>query len=77
MRPVRRLTIAAAALAALAAGLSGGALAAEEPFGRHVSMCAHELGQRAGAPAVTCTHDGTTMTFATFGAMVQHMRELH
>ena len=77
MHPARRLTIAAAALAALGAGFSGSALAADEPFGRHVSMCAHELGQRADAPAVTCTHDGATMTFATFGAMVQHMREMH
>ncbi|MEP7335912.1 MAG: hypothetical protein ABI717_09040 [Actinomycetota bacterium] len=76
MRPIRRLTIAAAA-AALAAGISGNALAADEPFGRHVSMCAHELGQRADAPAVACTHGGITMTFDTFGAMVQHMREHH
>ena len=76
MHAVRRLTIAAA-VAALAAGVSGTAFAAEEPFGRHVSMCAHELGQRADAPAVTCTHDGMTMTFTTFGAMVQHMRDMH
>lgn len=74
MHPVRRLTIAAAALAA---GLPGSALAAEEPFGRHVSMCAHELGQRVDAPVVACSHDGTTMTFATFGAMVEHMLETH
>lgn len=76
MRPVRRLTIAAA-VAVLAAGSTGTALAAEEPFGTHVAMCAQELGKRAGAPAVTCAHDGMTMSFATFGAMVQHMRELH
>lgn len=76
MRPIRRLTIAAA-VAALAAGVSGTAFAADEPLGRHVSMCAHELGKRADTPAVTCTHDGMTMTFATFGAMVQHMREMH
>lgn len=76
MRPVHRLTIAAA-LAVLAAGSTGTALAAAEPFGTHVSMCAQELGKRAGAPAFTCTHDGMTMSFATFGAMVEHMRELH
>lgn len=77
MHPIRRLTLAAVAVAALAAGVSGTAFAAHEPLGRHVSMCAQELGQRADAPVVTCTHDGMTMTFATFGAMVQHMRELH
>lgn len=76
MRPVR-LTIAVTAVAALAAGVSGNASAGEEPFGQHVSMCAHELGKRADTPAVTCTHDGMTMTFATFGAMVQHMRDMH
>ena len=68
MRSIRRLTIAAAAAAALAAGVSGTASASEAPFGQDVSMCAHELGQRAAAPAV--------MTFATFGAMVQHMRDM-
>jgi hypothetical protein len=77
MRPVYRLTIAVAAVAAFAAGVSGNAFATEEPFGRHVSMCAQELGKRADAPAVTCTHDGITMTFANFGAMVQHMHEHH
>ena len=77
MRPIRRLTIVAAAVAALAAGVSGNAFATDEPLGRHVSMCAHELGQRADTSAVTCTHDGMTMTFATFGAMVQHMRDMH
>ncbi len=77
MRPIRRLTIATAAAAALAAGVSGNAFATDEPFGQHVSMCAHELGQRANTPTVTCTHDGMRMTFANFGAMVQHMREMH
>ena len=76
MRRIRLLAIAAA-VAALATGVSGTAFAAEEPFGQHVSMCAHELGKRADTPAVTCTHDGMTMTFATFGAMVQHMHEMH
>lgn len=76
MRPIHRLTLAAAALA-LTAGVSGNALASGEPLGQHVAMCAHELGARADAPAVTCSHDGMTMTFATFGAMVQHMRAMH
>ena len=40
-------------------------------------MCAHELGARENPPAVTCTHDGMTMTFPTFGAMVDHMRAMH
>ena len=40
-------------------------------------MCAHQLGVRANAPKVTCTHDGMTMTFPNFGAMVKHMQEMH
>lgn len=75
MRSLQLLTIVAAA--AIAAGVTGNASAATEPFGRHVARCAHELGARADAPLVACTHDGTTMTFATFGAMVQHMRDTH
>ena len=71
---MRRLPLLALALT-LAAALTGPATAA--PFGRHVAMCAHELGGRASAPAVTCTHDRMTMTFATFGAMVEHMRTMH
>jgi hypothetical protein len=62
-----------AATATVAAVFAGPASA--EPLGPHVAMCAHELGARTGAPAVTCTHDGAT--FATFGAMVQHMRAMH
>lgn len=77
MRPLYRLIVTASAVAALAVGVSGTAFAAEEPFGQHVSMCAHEIGMRADTPAVTCTHDGMTMTFATFGAMVKHMRDTH
>ena len=64
-----------AATATIAAVFAGSASA--EPFGQHVAMCAHELGARDGAPAVTCTHDGMTMTFANFGAMVEHMRAIH
>ena len=71
-----RLTITAVAAAALAGAASTNAIAAE-PFGQHVSTCAHELSQRADAPAVTCTHDGMTMTFANFGAMVEHMQTMH
>lgn len=70
------LTIAAVAAAALAGAASTNAAAAEPP-GQHVSMCAHELGQRADAPAVTCTHDGMTMSFDSFGAMVKHMQTVH
>ena len=69
------------AAGALALALGGNALGAPSPsadFGQHVAGCAQEhLGQREGAPSVTCTHDDMTMTFATFGAMVQHMREHH
>ncbi len=72
---IRRFTVTLAITGLAATGLSATALAADEPFGQHVSMCAHmSLGQRDNAPQVTCTHDGITMTFANFGAMVQHMR---
>ena len=75
MRSSRRLTITA--VAAVLAGVASANAVAAEPFGQHVAMCAHQLGQRADAPAVTCTHDGMTMTFANFGAMVEHMRQMH
>ncbi len=62
------LTLAVAA--APAAGAGG--------FGNDVAACArHHLGQRDGAPAVTCIHDGVQMAFPTFGAMVLHMKEHH
>lgn len=67
-----------AAAGALALALAGNILAAPAPsadFGQHVAMCAQEhLGQRAAAPGTTCSHDGTEMTFPTFGAMVHHMQ---
>ena len=69
------------AAGALALALGGNALGAPNPsaeFGQHVATGAQEhLGQREGAPSVTCRHDGVVMTFATFGEMVQHMREHH
>lgn len=71
---MKRLT-SLVATAIVAATLAGTASAA--PFGQQVAMCAHELGARDDAPAVTCTHDGETMTFANFGAMVEHMRTVH
>ena len=80
----RLIPTAAASLAAagaLALALAGSTLGAPSPsadLGQHVATCAQEhLGQREGAPSVTCTHDGVEMTFATFGAMVQHMRDQH
>jgi hypothetical protein len=69
-----------AAAGALTLGSAGSAAASapQAAFGQHVASCAQEhLGQRAGVPGVTCTHDGTTMTFPTFGAMVEHMRGHH
>lgn len=65
---------------ALTLGIGGSAAASAPPagFGQHVASCAQEhLGQREGAPGVTCMHHGTAMTFATFGAMVEHMRGHH
>jgi hypothetical protein len=76
MRTLRILALASVA-GALLAGVAASNAVAADPFGRHVAMCAQELGQRADAPAVTCAHDGMTMTFATFGAMVEHMRQMH
>lgn len=70
------LTVGALVLAL--AGSAAAAPSASAEFGQHVAACAQEsLGQRQGPPSVTCTHDGMTMTFPTFGAMVQHMREMH
>jgi hypothetical protein len=74
MRSLRRLTIAGL----IVAGFTGGTATstAADVFGQHVAFCAHEQGQRPDAPAVTCTHDGMTMTFDNFGAMVEHMRQM-
>lgn len=73
MSMYRRLVFAAAALGAAATGAAASAAAAE-PFGQHVSGCAQvSLGQPPDTPAVTCSHDGMTMTFDTFGEMVLHM----
>ena len=69
-----RLTFAAAVAASVFA--PGVGSAAASTFGQELAMCAHELGQRTDAPAITCSHDGMTMTFANFGAMVKHMRQM-
>ena len=72
----RRLILALTATLALAAGITGSAIAADS-FGQHVAMCAHTtLGQRDNPPTVVCTHDGMTMSFANFGQMVLHMRSM-
>lgn len=74
MRVPLVLVAAAAAFAASAAA----APASDSSFGQHVAECAQmSLGQREGAPVVMCAHEGMTMTFANFGAMVQHMRQMH
>lgn len=70
MKHVVSVTAAAIIAAVLAAGASAA------PLGQHAAMCAHEIAPRSGA-SVTCTHDGVTMTFANFGAMVQQMRSMH
>ena len=80
MSHARRLTLALVTSGALAVGVVGNALAGDDPpaFGQHVAMCAQDsLGKDSNPPAVTCTHDGQTMTFATFGEMVQYMKEHH
>ena len=80
MTRTTRLTVALTAGAALAAGWAGSGTAAptEPPFGQHVSACASELlGKRANPPQVTCEHDDHVHTFANFGELVQHMKEMH
>lgn len=81
MQHLIRTASALGAAGALTLALGGNALAEPSPavdFGQHVATCAQEhLGQREGAPGVTCTHDGMTMTFPTFGAMVAHMKQHH
>ena len=74
-----RLVGAAVAGAALAGGSAASAVAADRPatFGQDVSMCAQSLGQRTSPPSVTCSHDGTAMTFANLGEMVLHMKAHH
>ena len=54
-----------------------GGTASAAPFGEHVSSCAQQLGARDDPPTVTCAHDGMTMTFPNFGAMVEHIRTTH
>lgn len=77
MDTIRRFMLAGVAATAIAGSVAVNAGAADEQFGQHVAMCAHQLGQRTEPPAVTCTHDGMTMTFANFGQMVEHMRQIH
>lgn len=71
--------VAATGVAAL--GLAGSTAAAPPPvddLGQHIASCAQEgLAQRENPPSGTCKHDGMVMSFPTFGAMVQHMREMH
>jgi hypothetical protein len=70
---MRRLMLVLVASAALAAGVTGNARA--DGFGSGVAACGQTmLGQRADPPAVTCSCEGTTMTFVTFGAMVVQMQ---
>ena len=68
-----RLLLSFAATAAVAAAFSGGAVASDS-FGSHVSSCAMSLAPSDNPPAIACSHDRLTMTFANFGAMVQQMR---
>ena len=70
------VVVGAAFLGVPAAATAGGSPSAE--LGQHVATCAQEdPGQRDQPPAITCTHDGMQMSFPNFGAVVEHMRELH
>ena len=77
----RSTIVTLGAAGALALGLTGASAAAPSPaaeLGQHIAGCAQEhLGQREAVPGVACAHDGTTMSFENFGAMVQHMKEHH
>lgn len=79
MSTYHRLAVALTAVGIVTAGLSANALganarAADDSFGRQVSMYAQmSFGQGHDAHEVICTHDGMTMTFASFGAMLRHM----
>lgn len=76
-----RATASLTSAVALALVFGGSVTAAPSPaadFGQHVAACAQEhLGQRDAPPTVTCGHDGMTMTFPNFGAMVEHIKEMH
>lgn len=76
-----RFVAVVAATGTAALGLSGPAAAAPAAaadLGQHIASCARSgVGQREHPPAVACAHDGAVMSFPTFGAMVQHMREMH
>ena len=70
---MRRLVLTSIAVLAAVGGLSGSALA--DAPGQQIATCAQlALPPTADPPSITCTCDGTVMTFANFGAMVQHMR---
>lgn len=70
----RRFLLTLVTAAAVAAGTGGNALA-DDTFGQHIASCAQAtLGQRVDPPAVTCSCDGSAMTFANFGTMVEHMQ---
>ena len=75
----RAAVLAATGTAAL--GLAGPSAAAPAPhadLGQHIASCAQEsLGQRESPASVTCIHDDLVMSFPTFGALVQHVREMH
>ncbi len=65
-----------ASLAAVVTALLTAAPAAASPLGQSVAACARtSLPPQPSPPEVTCTHDGQTHTFTTFGKMVAHMRE--
>lgn len=70
-----RKTFPALLVAAVAAATAAPATLADSSFGQQAAACAQaDLGARPNPPALTCTHNGTTMSFPNFGAMVQHMR---
>lgn len=73
-----RLIASLAATAAVLAGAPPAVASGGSAFGQHLAGCARaDLGSRPAPPSVTCRMpDGSTMTFANFGAMVRHILEM-
>ena len=75
-----RGTLRSIAVIVATAGLvavSPAAALANDSFGEMVAMCAKaHLGERPNTPTVTCVCNDRTMTFANFGTMVQHMKDM-
>ncbi len=74
---IARLGGVAAIVGSVGLGVSGPALAGTSNFGQHVYMCASTMlpyDLNSDGSITMTMPGGTVMYFATFGAMVTHMR---